>query len=77
MGKSWIFWLSILCIIPCALLWFAMPDGSTSHILFVLTLVVIANVGLELSQVFYNAMLPHITVPERMGRVSGWAWGLG
>lgn len=75
--KSWIFWLSMLCIVPCALLWFAMPNGSTSHILFVLTLVAVANVGLELSQVFYNAMLSHVAHPDRMGRVSGWAWALG
>ena len=75
--KSWVFWLSMLCIIPCALLWFATPDGGASHIFMVLTLIVLANIGLELSQVFYNAMLPHVARPERVGRVSGWAWGLG
>lgn len=75
--KRWIFWLSMLCIVPCALLWFATPDGSPSHIIFVLALVAIANVGLELSQVFYNAMLPHVAPKEKIGRVSGWAWGLG
>lgn len=75
--KKWIFWLSMFCIIPCALLWFATPDSSASHILFVLGLVALANVGLELSQVFYNAMLPHVAPEGKMGRVSGWAWGLG
>ena len=75
--KKWIFWLSMLCIVPCALLWFATPNGSTSHIIFVLGLVALANIGLELSQVFYNAMLPHVAPKEKLGRVSGWAWGLG
>lgn len=75
--KSWIFWLSVLCIVPTSLLWFATPEGSSSHIIFVLLLVGIANIGLELSTVFYNALLPHITTKERMGRVSGWAWALG
>lgn len=75
--KLWIFCLSILCIVPCALLWFATPNGSTPHILFVLSLVALANIGLELSQVFYNAMLPHVAPKEKLGRVSGWAWGLG
>ena len=42
--KTWIFWLSMLCIVPCALLWFAMPNGSTSHIIFVLALVALANI---------------------------------
>jgi len=75
--KSWIFWLSLLCIIPCAMLWFATPGGSAGHILFVLALVAIANIGLELSTVFYNAMLPHVAPANKLGRVSGWAWGLG
>lgn len=75
--KSWIFWLSVLCIVPTAFLWFATPGGSSAHILFVLSLVAIANIGLELSQVFYNAMLSHVAPKEKIGRVSGWAWGLG
>lgn len=75
--KSWIFWLSMLCIVPCALLWFATPGGSAGHIIFVLFLVALANIGLELSTVFYNAMLPHVASKERIGRVSGWAWALG
>ncbi len=75
--KSWIFWLSMICIVPTSLLWFATPDGSAGHILFVLMLVVIANVGLELSQVFYNALLPHVAPQEKVGRISGWAWALG
>ncbi len=75
--KNWIFWLSLLCIVPTAFLWFAMPDGGSGHIIFVLSLVVLGNIGFELSQVFYNAMLPHIAPKEKIGRVSGWAWGLG
>ena len=75
--KSWVFWLSMLCIVPCALLWFATPQSDASHIFMVLTLIVVANIGLELSQVFYNAMLPHIAGKDHIGRVSGWAWGLG
>jgi UMF1 family MFS transporter len=75
--KKWVFWLSMLCIVPCALLWFATPNGSSGHILFVLSLVALANIGLELSQVFYNAMLPHVAPVKKLGRVSGWAWALG
>jgi UMF1 family MFS transporter len=75
--KGWVFWLSMLCIVPTACLWFATPDYSASHIIFVLTLIVIANVGLELSTVFYNAMLVHVAPKHKIGRVSGWAWGLG
>ena len=75
--KGWIFALSLLCIIPCAALWVAVPDGGAQHVLFILFLVAVANVGFELAQVFYNAMLPHIAPQLMVGRVSGWAWGLG
>lgn len=75
--KRWIFWLSILCIIPSALLWWAQPGNATGNIVFVLACVIIGNIGFELAQVFYNAMLPHIAPARMIGRISGWAWGLG
>lgn len=75
--KRWVFWLSLVCIVPCALLWFAQPVPDQGNILLVLVLVVIANIGFELAQVFYNSMLPHIAPHHMMGRISGWAWGLG
>ena len=40
-------------------------------------LIVIANTAFELGMVFYNAMLPAIAPPERIGRISGYGWGLG
>lgn len=75
--KSWVFWLSMMCIIPSALLWYAQPVADLGNILFTLTCVVVANVGYELSAVFYNAMLTHIAPRHLIGRVSGWGWGVG
>lgn len=40
-------------------------------------LIVLANVGMEGGQVFYNSFLPQIAPPERQGRVSGWGFGVG
>ena len=42
-----------------------------------LALFVVGNVAFEMGAVFYNAYLPEITTPERIGRVSGLGWGLG
>ena len=67
----------MICIIATALLWFAIPDPSTANILKVLTLIVIANVGFEIALVFANAMLPNIASTQMLGRISGWAWGMG
>ncbi len=72
--KKWLFWLSLLCIVPTIALWFAAPG---INLVVVLMLVAFANIGLELSQVFANAMLPYIAPADKIGRVSGWAWALG
>jgi UMF1 family MFS transporter len=38
---------------------------------------VAAGVTFEAAGVFYNAMLPDLAPTDRIGRASGWAWGLG
>jgi len=75
--KSWVAGLSIICVLASALLWFAQPLASTANIIFTLGCVVVANIGYELSLVFYNAMLPHIAPKHLWGRISGWGWGIG
>jgi UMF1 family MFS transporter len=58
-----------------AAIWFARPDPSWAP--YALICVGIATVGFELGTVFYNSMLPQVAPAERIGRVSGLAWGLG
>ena len=73
--KPWLFFFTALSIIATSLLWYALPDDA--YILWALGGVIIATIGFEIGMVFYNAMLPEIIKPEHIGRVSGWAWGLG
>ena len=40
-------------------------------------LILLANVGMEGGQVFYNSFLPQVAPPDRRGRVSGWGYGVG
>ena len=47
------------------------------QVLLALALVIVANIAFEFCEVFYNAFLPDIAPPERIGRVSGLGWGLG
>jgi UMF1 family MFS transporter len=42
-----------------------------------MALIITAVVGFEGSCVFYNAFLPELAPPERMGRLSGTGWALG
>ena len=69
--------LTCLCAGFTAMLWFATPTGGLGVILFVLGMLVLANVTFELSLVIYNSMLGAIAPPSSWGRMSGWAWGLG
>jgi UMF1 family MFS transporter len=73
--KPWLLGVSVLCTAATAMLWFVHPDAA--DVAFALTFVVIATVGYEVGLLFYNAMLPAIAPPHMLGRVSGWAWGLG
>jgi len=73
--KPWIFAFTALSVVLTAGLWFVEPDPS--FIMMALILMILANVGFEMGIVFYNAMLPDIAPKSMIGRVSGWAWGLG
>ncbi len=73
--KYWVFWCSALSVLATALLFFAAPKST--HVILILAVVVIANIGFEVGQVFYNALLPSVAPPEKLGRISGWAWGCG
>jgi len=73
--KPWIFSFSMLCILATAGLWFVGP--SNSFLLLALVLIFLSTVGSEAAIIFYNAMLPNLVSQKKMGRWSGWAWGLG
>lgn len=51
------------------------PDAG--DIYFALIVFIIANISFEISTVFCNSYLPDLTVKGNIGKVSGFAWGLG
>ena len=71
--KRFLMWTTLLAVVFTALLYFPQQGQAT----FALTLYIIACIGFEMGTVFYNAFLPDIAPPERMGRISGQAWGIG
>jgi UMF1 family MFS transporter len=74
--KRYLAMTTSLCVVATTLLAFVSP-GSPNAVVLALAMFVIGNVGFETSQVFYNAFLPTIASPERIGRVSGYGWGVG
>ncbi|MSP82505.1 MAG: MFS transporter [Alphaproteobacteria bacterium] len=73
--KSWLFVFTGATIVAGGSLWFAAPDPDNT--LWVMAVVGLGNVAFEIASVFYNAMLPRIAQPGRVGRLSGWGWALG
>ena len=68
-----------LCIAIMSLatiaLWWVRPDPA--YVPLALILVAAATIAFEIATVFYNAMLPDLAAPNRIGRLSMLAWGVG
>ena len=73
--KPWIALFTVFCVLATAALWTVRPDSAL--VWQALLLVAGATIAAEFAVVFYNAMLPSLAPAERLGRWSGWAWGLG
>ena len=64
---------TLVCVTATALLFFP----QKGQVLLALTLFIIANITFEIGTVFCNAYLAELSSEERIGKVSGMAWGLG
>lgn len=73
--KPWLISFTLLCVLSSAMLWTVMPE--TNQFWKAAFWVGLGTLGAEFAFIFYNAMLPDLARPERTGRWSGWAWGLG
>jgi MFS transporter, UMF1 family len=73
--KLWLAIFTALTAVAIAALWFVEP--SPDSIPLALVGIAVATIGFEIATVFYNALLPSVAPPAYIGRVSGWAWGLG
>jgi UMF1 family MFS transporter len=73
--KPWLAVFTTILAVGSALIWFVKPDEADAVLL--LWLVGVSVVTFEIGMVFYNALLPTLVPMSHVGRVSGWAWGLG
>ena len=71
--KLLLFVSTVVAVLASVLLYTAEP-GQVVKALLCFTL---ANIAFEMGTVFYNAFLPDIADPERIGRTSGFGWSLG
>ncbi|MGC8120237.1 MFS transporter [Marinobacter sp. VGCF2001] len=73
--KPWLIGFTLLCVGSSAMLWTVTPDQA--QFWKAALWVGLGTLGAEFAFIFYNSMLPDLARPERTGRWSGWAWGLG
>ena len=73
--KPWIAAFSVIGIIACFMLWYAMPGMES--LAWMLLVIALAVFGMEFAAVFNNAMMAELVPRSELGRLSGSAWGLG
>ena len=71
--KRFLFIFSAITWVFTALLFFV-EEGD---VYLGMAFFIIAEIGYRSGQVFYNSLLPDITEPDEMGRVSGNGWAIG
>ncbi len=72
--KPWIAFFAVIKIVSLFFLWFAAPG---SPIILPVICMILASIAAEFSIVFNDSMMPRLTNPQNVGRISNLAWGLG
>ncbi|MDW8479259.1 MAG: MFS transporter [Xanthomonadales bacterium] len=71
--KRFLFAAFLVTVAGTALLWLVTPGAVALGFL----LIVVSNAAYALGESFVAAFLPQLATRERMGRISGFGWGLG
>ncbi|GAA3675807.1 MFS transporter [Arthrobacter ginkgonis] len=73
--KYWLGVNTVLVALATAACFFVFP--SPDYLLLGAALIALSSVFAEFAAVNYNAMLPQISTPRTVGRISGFGWGMG
>ncbi len=73
--KSWLLVMTCLGALATAMLWWIRPEPAWIWPALVLSYVSI--VAMESQFTFYNALLPSVSTPSTIGRMSGFSWAAG
>jgi len=71
--KRFLFGSYLLTVAATAALYFVTP----AHVGLGMILVVLSNYGFAVGESFTSSFLPDLGPPEELGKISGYAWGLG
>jgi len=71
--KRFLFGSYVITVAATAMLYFVSPG----HVLMGVALVVVSNYGFAVGESFTSSFLPDLGPTEELGKISGFAWGLG
>jgi len=71
--KKFLFGSCLLTVLATAALYFVQPGA----ILLGMLLIILSNIGFSYSEAFVSSFLPGLGPAEDLGKISGYAWGLG
>ncbi|MRR18247.1 MAG: MFS transporter [Deltaproteobacteria bacterium] len=71
--KKFLFGSCLLTVLAAAALYFVEPG----YVLLGMLLIILSNVGFSYSEAFVSSFLPGLGPPEDLGKISGYAWGVG
>jgi len=71
--KKYLFLSYLLTVVATASLFFVRPG----YYILGMILIIISNFGFAAGESFVSSFLPELGPPEDMGKISGYAWGLG
>lgn len=82
--RKLILWIaSMICIGASAMLYFPLPFKTTqelgipSQAYYAMFWFMIGNIAFEIGSSVYNSFLPTLAPQDKIGRISGYGWGLG
>jgi UMF1 family MFS transporter len=71
--KKFLFFSYLLTVIATAMLYFVKPGNYQLGMI----LIILSNFGFATGESFVSSFLPELGPPEDLGKISGYAWGLG
>lgn len=75
--KPWVAFFTFTLALACTSLWFALPNNMGLSIFAIGALVALNNFAYDSTIVFHGAMLSSLAPEDRVGRLSGFGYGLG
>ncbi|MBM3791133.1 MAG: MFS transporter, partial [Acidobacteria bacterium] len=71
--KKFLFASYLFTVTTTAMMYFIGPQAYMAGML----LIILSNFGFSVGESFVSSFLPYLGPPEELGKISGYAWGLG